>query len=196
MDKIKLLIKDREQDTFAIHYACECFYNGGAVAPSICAISLVNMKTHELHTFALHNYILQGKSLIDSEKQVLLDFVDFYKSLNNPIFIHWSMDSLQYGFKAIFARAENFGIYDFDLSKMQDINLKNYIDLSLIRSLEMNNCKRISVLNGKDEAISFDKRDYNLVKLSTEGKVLGILELFEKYLNNDLVDSDYNGIIY
>lgn len=196
MDKIKLLIKDREQDTFAIHYACECFYNGGAVAPSICAISLVNMKTHELHTFALHNYILQGKSLIDSEKQVLLDFVDFYKSLNNPIFIHWSMDSLQYGFKAIFARAENFGIYDFDLSKMQDINLKNYIDLSLIRSLEMNNCKRISVLNGKDEAISFDKRDYNLVKLSTEGKVLGILELFEKYLNNDLVDSDYNGVIY
>ncbi len=196
MDKIKLLIKYREQDTFAIHYACECFYNGGAVAPSICAISLVNMKTHELHTFALHNYILQGKSLIDSEKQVLLDFVDFYKSLNNPIFIHWSMDSLQYGFKAIFARAENFGIYDFDLSKMQDINLKNYIDLSLIRSLEMNNCKRISVLNGKDEAISFDKRDYNLVKLSTEGKVLGILELFEKYLNNDLVDSDYNGVIY
>lgn len=195
MDKIKFLIKDREQDAFAIHYACECFYNGGAVAPSICAISLVNMKTHELHTFALHNYILQGKSLIDSEKQLLLDFVDFYKSLNNPIFIHWSMDSLQYGFKAIFARAENFGIYDFDLSKMQDINLKNYIDLSLIRSLEMNNCKRISVLNGKDEAISFDKRDYNLVKLSTEGKVLGILELFEKYLNNDLVELD-DDVIY
>ncbi len=195
MDKIKLLIKNREQDTFAIHYACECFYNGGAIAPSICSISIVNMRTNNLHTFALHNYILQGKSLIDSEKQLLLDFVDFYKSLNNPIFIHWAMDSLQYGFKAIFARAENFGIYDFDLSKMQDINLKNYIDLSLIRSLEMNNCKRISVLNGKDEAISFDKRDYNLVKLSTEGKVLGILELFEKYLNNDLVELD-DDVIY
>lgn len=43
MDKIKFLIKDREQDTFAIHYSCECFYNGGAIAPSICAISLVNL---------------------------------------------------------------------------------------------------------------------------------------------------------
>lgn len=196
MDKIKLLIKDREQNTFAIHYACEDFYNGGAVAPSICAISIANMKTHELHTFALHNYILQGKSLVDSEKQLLLDFVSFYKSLNNPIFIHWAMDSLQYGFKAIFARAENFGIYDFELSKMQDINLKNYINLSLIKSLEINNCKKISVLTGKDEATCFNKRDYNLVKLSIEGKVLGILDLFEKYLNNDLVDLDYDDVIY
>ena len=28
-----------------------------------------------------------------------------------------------------------------------------------------------------------------MVKMSTEGKVLGILELFEKYLSNDLVDN-------
>ncbi len=196
MDKIKLLIQGREQDTYAIHYACECFYNGGAIAPAICAISLVNMKTKEQHTFALHNYILQGKSLIDSEKHLLEDFVNFYKSLNNPLFIHWAMDSLEYGFKAIYARAENFGIYDFDLSKMQDINLKNYIDYSLVKSLEINNCKRISVLNGKDEAMCFNKRDYNLVKQSIEGKVLGILDLFEKYLNNDLVDLDYDGVIY
>ncbi len=188
MDKIKLLIKGREQDTFVIHYACECFYNSGAIAPSICAISLVNLKTKEVYTFALHNYILQGKSLIESEHQLLIDFVDFYKSLNNPIFIHWAMDSIQYGFKAIYSRAENFGIYDFDLSKMQDINLNDLIDCSLIKILEINNCKRISVMNGKDEATCFDKRDFNLVQLSTQGKVLGILDLFEKYISNDLAE--------
>jgi len=188
MDKIKLLIKDREQDTFAIHYACECFYNGGAIAPAICANFLVNLKTKEVHTFALHNYIIQGKSLIESEYQLLIDFVDFYKSLNSPIFINWAMDGIKYGFKAIYSRAENFGIYDFDLSKMQDINLSNLIDYSLMKSLEMNNCKRISVLSGKDEAMCFDKRDFNLVQLSTQGKALGILDLFEKYISNDLED--------
>jgi len=94
---------------------------------------------------------------------------------------------LKYGFKAIYSRAENFGIYDFDLSKIQDINLSNLIDYSLIKSLELNSCKRISVLSGKDEAMCFDKRDFNLVQLSTQGKALGILDLFEKYLSNDLV---------
>lgn len=188
MDKIKLLIKDREQDTFAIHYACECFYNGGAIAPAICAISLVNLETKEVHTFALHNYIIQGKSLMESEHQLLTDFVNFYKALNSPIFIHWAMDSIEYGFKAIYSRCENFGIYDFDLSKMQDINLSKLIDYSLMKSLEMNNCKRISVLRGKDEAMCFDKRDFNLVQLSTQGKALGILDLFEKYISNDLAE--------
>ena len=190
MDKIKLLIQGREENTYSIHYACSGFYYGGAIAPSICAISLVNLRTKEVYTFALHNYIIQGKSLIESEQQLLVDFVNFYKSLNNPIFIHWAMDSLEYGFKAIFARAENFGIYDFDLGKMQDINLNNLIDYNLIKSLEINNCKQITVMNGKDEAICFNKRDFNLVKLSIEGKVYGILNLFEKYISNDLVDYD------
>lgn len=193
MDKIKLLIQGREQNTYSIHYACSGFYYGGAITPSICAISIVNMKTKELHTFALHNYIIQGKSLMESEQQLLIDFINFYKSLSNPMFIHWAMDSLEYGFKAIFARAENFGIYDFDLGKMQDINLNNLIDYNLIKSLEMNNCNQITVMNGKDEAICFNKQDFNLVKLSTEGKVYGILNLFEKYISNDLVDFD---IIY
>ncbi|MCM1003552.1 MAG: hypothetical protein NC408_04350 [Candidatus Gastranaerophilales bacterium] len=79
MDKIKLFVKDREQNTFAIHYSCECFYNGGAVAPSICAISLVNLKTKEVHTFAIHNYIIQGKSFIVLG---ILDLFEKYLSNN------------------------------------------------------------------------------------------------------------------
>ncbi len=122
MDEIKLQIKGRERDTYAIHYFCDGFYNGGAYAPAICSIVLVNYATKELHTFALNNYIVQGKSLMESEQQLLKDFVDFYKNLNNPIFVHWNMDDLEFGFNAICARAENFGMYDFDLTK-----IKSYI---------------------------------------------------------------------
>ena len=57
-------------------------------------------------------------------------------------------------------------------------------------SLEQNNCKRITVLNGKDEAICFNKRAFEIVKMSTEGKALGLFDLFEKYLSNDLADDD------
>ena len=190
MDGIKFLIKDKEQDIYAIHYSCDGFYDGGAYAPTICSIALVNYATKELHTFALHNYVVQGKSLMESEQQLLKDFVDFYKNLNNPIFVHWNMDGLEFGFNAIRARAENFGLYDFDLTKIKDYNLCAVFHTNLIKSLEQNNSKRVTVLNGMDEANCFNKRAFEMVKMSTEGKVLGLVDLFEKYLSNDLVEDD------
>ncbi len=191
MNKIKLQIKGREQDTYTIHYSCDGFYNGGAYAPAICSIALVNYATKELHTFAMNNYIVQGKSLIESEQLMLKDFVDFYKNLNNPIFVHWNMDSLEFGFNAIRARMENFGLHDFDLTKIKDYNLCTVFHTSLITSLEQNHCKRVTVLTGRDEAICFNKRAFEMVKMSTEGKTLGLSDLFEKYLSNDIADDDY-----
>ena len=191
MNKIKLQIKGREQDTYTVHYSCDGFYDGGAYAPAICSIALVNYATKELHTFAMNNYIVQGKSLIESEKLMLKDFVDFYKNLNNPIFVHWNMDSLEFGFNAIRARMENFGLHDFDLTKIKDYNLCTVFHTSLITSLEQNHCKRVTVLTGRDEAICFNKRAFEMVKMSTEGKTLGLSDLFEKYLSNDIADDDY-----
>ena len=176
MDEIKLQIKGQEQNTYAIHYSCDGFYNGGAYAPAICSIAVVNYATKELQTFALNNYIVQGKSLMESEQQLLKDFVVFYKNLNNPIFVHWNMDGLEYGFNVIRARAENFGMYDFDLTKIKDYNLCTVFHTNLITSLEQNNCKRITVLYGKDEAICFNKRAFEIVKMSTEGKALGLFD--------------------
>ena len=191
MNEIKLQIKGREQDTYTVHYSCDGFYDGGAYAPAICSIALVNYATKELHTFAMNNYIVQGKSLIESEKLMLKDFVDFYKNLNNPIFVHWNMDSLEFGFNAIRARMENFGLHDFDLTKIKDYNLCTVFHTSLITSLEQNHCKRVTVLTGRDEAICFNKRAFEMVKMSTEGKTLGLSDLFEKYLSNDIADDDY-----
>ncbi len=66
MDKIKLLIQGREENTYSIHYACSGFsIMGGAIARQYHTISLVNLRTKEVYTFALHNYIIQGKSLIE-----------------------------------------------------------------------------------------------------------------------------------
>ena len=81
-------------------------------------------------------------------------------------------------------------MYGFDITKIKDYNLSTVFHTNLITSLEQNNCKRITVLNGKDEAICFNKRVFEMVKMSTEGKALGLVDLFEKYISNDLVDDD------
>lgn len=67
MDEIRLLIKGKERETYSIHYSCNGFYYGGAVAPAICCIAMTNLKTLEKHVFALHNYIINGKCLVDAE---------------------------------------------------------------------------------------------------------------------------------
>ncbi len=191
MDEIKLQIKGRERDTYTVHYSCSGFYSGGAVAPTICTIALVSYVTKDVHIFALHDYLIQGKSLIESEHQLLKDFVDFYKNLNNPVFVHWNMDGLEYGFKAILARFENYGIYDITFQKAEILNFSNYIYGSLLTVLDRNNCHSASLLNGKQEAMCFDKRNYNAVKYSTAAKAIGLSKLLNLALKGELNDEEY-----
>ena len=51
MDELRLLIKGKERDTYSIHYSCNGFYSGDAVAPVICCIAMVNLKSNEKHIF-------------------------------------------------------------------------------------------------------------------------------------------------
>ena len=196
MDDIKLLIKGREKETFAIHYACSGFYNGGAVAPAICSIVLTNIKSNEKHIFAVHNYIVEGKCIIDAEKQLLTDFTTFFNTLKNPILVHWNMSGLEYGFKAIRGRCENYGIFNITFSDIDMINLDDEIELySLLGALTHNNCSSADLLSGKEEVSCFNQRNYNAVKLSTEAKSKGLAKLFNKLINIDL-DTDSNEGFY
>lgn len=187
MDKIKLLTKGQEANTYSIHYSCNGLYDGGAVAPTICCIALTNLKTNELHTFALQNYVAEGKCLIEAEKQLLSDFVNFYNGLKNPLFVHWRMNSSEFGFKAINARCENYGIYNLSFLKLKTIDLNFYIYLSFNNVLKRYDCDNPYLLSGKDELYYFNKRNYNAVKLSTEAKSLGINSIL-KLIIKDKVD--------
>ena len=189
MDKIKLLTKGQEANTYSIHYSCNGFYDGGAVAPTICCIALTNLKSGELHTFALQNYVVEGKCLIEAEKQLLSDFSNFYNSIKNPVLVNWRMNSSEFGFKAIIARCENYGIYNLSFMNTKNIDLYRYLQFPLHNILKSNNYNSPYLLNGKDEAIYFNKRNYNAVKLSTEAKSIGINE-FLKLIIKDKVDFD------
>lgn len=192
MDKIKLQTKGQEANTYTIHYSCDRFYDGGAVAPTICCISMTNLKSGELHTFALQNYVVEGKCLIEAEKQLLVDFVNFYKSLKNPILVHWQMGSSEYGFKAINARCENFGLYDLSFLNAKTIDLDDYIYFSLYVTLKKCDCDSPYILYGKDEVYYFNKRNYNAIKFSTEAKSVGLNNLL-KLIVKDKIDFDLLG---
>lgn len=150
----------------------------------ICSIAIVNHKTSELHSFSLQNYIIQGKSLMDSEKELLSNFVNFFNSLKNPIFIHWNMTGLEYGFKAIRARCENYGFYNLSFANLTTFNLKDLTIYSLYGLLENNYCASLDILKGREELICFKKRNYNMVKLSTEAKAIGLNKIMKLVMKN------------
>ena len=186
MDELRLLIKGKERDTYSIHYSCNGFYSGDAVAPVICCIAMANLKQGDKHIFALHNYIKEGKCLIEAEKQLLSDFIHFFNGLKNPILIHWRMDDLEYGFKAIQARCENYGFYDISFSELSNINLDDYFYHSLHKTLEKYQCSSLDILWGKEEAICFNQRNYNAVKLSTVAKSTGLVKLLNFAIKNGI----------
>ena len=191
MNEIRLLIKGKERETYTIHYSCSGFYQGGAVAPTICCIAMTNLKTLEKHIFALHNYITNGKCLIDAEKQLLTDFANFFNKLKNPILVHWQMMDLVYGFKAILARCENYGIYDLSFSETPNIQLNDGFYHSLNVVLERFQWSSPDILGGKEEASCFNQRNYNAVKLSTVAKSLGIAKLLNHVIKNGI---DFNTV--
>lgn len=192
MEKIKILINGKEGSVYSIHYSCSGFYNNGAIAPMICAIALCSLKTNEIHSFNIQNYLMQNKCLIDAERQLLQDFVIFYNGIKNPIFVHWNMDEIEYGFKAINARCENFGIQNFSFTKLKTINFSDYIFLSLKRALKFVNCLSPDFMDGRAEAIAFDKRNYSAVKLSTEAKAYGLIQLLSRLLKKEVEFSDFD----
>lgn len=77
---------NKKQNIYSIHYSCSGFYNGGALAPSICCIAVYNIKTEKIHCFSLDDYIKNGNSLMDAEKLLLGDFVEFFNKIKRFIF--------------------------------------------------------------------------------------------------------------
>lgn len=176
---------DKKYNIYSIHYSCSGFHDGGAIAPTICCIALFNIRTKKMKSFSITDGIKQGKSVMESEQNLLKEFVEFFNSIKTPFIIHWNMDSLEYGFKAIMSRCENFGLPDLELDKAVEFNLSKYSKFNLMDTLEISNNKSVSVLTGKQEAYCFNKRDFKTVKLSTEAKAFGIAEIFKQYVDGN-----------
>lgn len=173
------LVKDIDK-IYSIHYSCSGFYNGDSLAPTIVSISVTKINSGETRDFSVCDCLNEGLCLMDAEKKLLTSFVEFCKSVENLIFINWKMESLYYGFKAINARCENFGIYDFAFYNLKTVDISEDLVFNLETALKQYNSFSPAFLSGKEELNCFQKRSYNLVKYSTNIKSKGIAAIFKK----------------
>lgn len=173
------LLKDTDK-IYSIHYSCSGFYNGDSLAPTMVSISVTKVDNIETRDFSLCDYLNEGLCLMDAERKLLNSFVDFCKSVENLVFVNWKMETLYYGFKAINARCENFGIYDFEFYNLKTIDISENFLLNLENALKQYNSFSPAFLSGKEELNCFQKRSYNLVKYSTNCKSKGIATIFKK----------------
>ena len=120
-NRLENLLKNK--NCYFIHYASDGFYNGMTPAPRISCIGIFNNSMDVRKVFSIDTYF-QSHSVEDSEKFLLKEFKSFIESKPDISFIHWNMNGKGFGFKALWARAEELGI------NLPEIKEENLFDLA------------------------------------------------------------------
>lgn len=186
-------LKKSNNKTLIIHYSCESFFNLEGRTPRITSICIKNRGNNLTKTFSIHLQAQFNKKELCCitheendflEKQMLKEFFEFVKKHSTFNWVHWNMRNSSYGFEAIanrfrilggnakeiedqfkFDLPENLGlIYTYDFEKHKPKG--QLLNLAFRNKISDNDA-----LIGKDEAKSFEDRDYLKLHMSTCRKV-------------------------
>ncbi|WP_214648501.1 hypothetical protein [Sphingobacterium mizutaii] len=182
-----------EQDShcLVIHYSCESFYNiKDGRTPRITSIAVRYLTSAQTKSFSIHKIAeIKGVDFNqidinydDLEKEMLKEFFEFAKRHSSFKWIHWNMRDINYGFEAIQYRGTVLGIRKpfevsddnkFDLARILiDIYGEKYADHPrLVSILYQNRISPKNWLNGDEEAIAFDNKEFVKLHQSTLAKV-------------------------
>ena len=178
-------------DWFFIHYASDGFYNGTSPSPKISCILIYNYKNEEAYKFEIADH-LDGNSLEEAERLTLEHFSTLFTKKPNICFIHWNMQAEGFGFKAIQARAKEFGIDIPILDNNRLFDLASYVEyfagkkLSIKQVLWFNSILNDKFLDGKTEAEYFEKRKFLEIYNSVHSKILGLAFIVEELRDGTL----------
>ena len=182
---------EQNSHCLVIHYSCESFYDiKDGRTPRITSIAVRYLISAQTKSFSIHK-IAEIKGIdfkqIDNnydelEKEMLKEFFDFATMHSTFKWIHWNMRDINYGFEAIQYRATVLGIIKpfevsddkkFDLARILiDIYGKKYADHPrLVSILQQNNISSKNWLNGDEEAIAFENKEFVKLHQSTLAKV-------------------------
>ncbi len=176
-----------------VHYSCESFVTTHGKTPRVTSVSLRNIKNAQTTSFSIHLqaqisgkdfHSLSEKDYDELEKEMLSRFYEFVEKHNTYKWVHWNMRNANYGFEAIKNRYRILGgtpkeidddlKYDlpFILSKIYTKKYEEHKpDGKLLNLVRRNNITDQGVLNGKEEAEAFDKKEYLKLHASTLRKV-------------------------
>ncbi|MEK8179537.1 hypothetical protein WMW71_04210 [Flavobacterium buctense] len=186
-------LKKSNSKTLIIHYSCESFFNLEGRTPRITSICIKNRGNNLTKTFSIHlqaQFYKKDLCCITDiendflEKQMLKEFFEFVKRHSTHNWVHWNMRNSSYGFEAIGNRYRILGGNGKEIEDQFKFDLPENLGLIYTYNFEkhkpsgqlLNLAKRNKIsdrdaLIGKDEAKSFEDRDYLKLHMSTSRKV-------------------------
>ena len=180
------------KDYYFIHYACDGFYNGSSPAPKISCIVIYNDSelNKDKKRFSPMDYLEEND--LESAERLCLE--KFKQIISNPstCFIHWNMNMEGFGFKAISARAKDFGIDMPEITNDRLFDLSSYVAylsekrLSIKQVLWFNSLLNNGFLDGKTEAQYAKEGRFEEIFKSINAKVVGLSMLIDEIKNNTL----------
>lgn len=183
---------------WAIHYACQDFYQGARLAaPRVTALAARNLDRGETLCFSIATEaelaglapeVIPGE--LDRLERSLLDKVNQFLVENRSMrFIHWNMRDATYGFAALEHRYRVLGGTPVTIPEGQKLDLaKLFVDLYGVgyagtapreTLARMNHLSLAGFLSGAEEAKHFEEGHYRAVQTSVLVKVKLIADLAE-----------------
>jgi len=195
-------LKKENNKTLIIHYSCESFFNLEGRTPRVTSICVKNRGNNSTKTFSIHLQAQFHKKelccITDEEndfleKQMLKEFFDFLKKHQTYNWVHWNMRNSSYGFEAIANRYRILGgtvkeiedQFKFDLPRILSLIYTHDFEShgpipkkgQLLNLALRNKVSLRDALEGKEEAESFDNKEYLKLHMSTCRKVDVINEI-------------------
>jgi len=176
---------------YVVHYACGNLYQG---QPEISAVAFRELLTEAMTVFS------HIDREVDQEKYVVGKSIEFMSQNRGAHFIHWNMNSADFGFQAIENRYHRLGLAADPLPPLPPLDHlvdldavialgygEDYADHPKLRSIgTLNGFSFRHFLIGKDEADRIAKKEHGDIRRSLDEKVSLIAKLATLTLDGNL----------
>lgn len=211
-------VYEKRDEVIVVHYSCESFYNRqDKSSPRITSIAVRNLATAQTQSFSIHQFAERDDKMViedidghydNLEKKMLEAFFDYAKPRMGHTWLHWNMRDSNYGFAALEHRYRVHGGKPVEIPEVSRRDLSrlltqlygaNYADHPRLQNLmEQNGISNRDFLNGKEEAMAFENRDYVRLHQSTLRKVHVISDIVYRAADGTLetktgLDGIYGG---
>lgn len=192
----ELRIAELEAETDSIvvvHYSCESFYEVKDRPTGIACITFVNYPNRDSVTFSLTD--VQGE---DAELTLLRGYFDHLKRRADARYVHWNMNSSEFGFRAIEKRYKYLTGDDppvlvsqerlFDLDDLITFRHgEGFADHPKFKNLVLlNGLSQRHMLGGADEAEKYQRGEFGDLNRSTLEKAQLLAHLCKRFLGGEL----------
>lgn len=195
----------RAETVNVIHYSCERFYKReDGTSPRITSIAVRNLKNAQTISFSIHQ-IAERKHIAfkdieanydDLERQMLDEFYALVERRDGYQWLHWNMRDSGYGFQAIAHRHRVLGGTPVQIPENSLHDLARILVAihgaryaphpRMVNVMRLNHITDMDFLEGEQEAVAFENKEYVKLHLSTLRKVDVLAAIAQRELSGDL----------